>query len=365
MPGWSGWSSLNGGYGGDIEALGQNADGRLEILGLGPAAGGREVTHNWQTMPNSGWNAWASLGSPPQNDVLANVSVARNADGRLGTFVRYGAMSVGTLWQAQQTAPNGGWTGWVSLNIGVGHVTTGPCQVITNADGRLELFAIGSPGGVTHAWQTAPNGGWSTQADLGSPGGVFITNVRLGRHVDGRLAAFSSGSDGAVWQISQTAANNGWGSWSSLGKPAADSVNMMVVGTNADGRLEIFASGSQGMWHAWQTAPNGTWSGWANLGFPGSATGLSGAAVASNADGRLEVFATVFNGDLWHIWQLAPNSGWSGWSTLGGEPYADVMVGNNQDGRLEAFVQGRSAGPPPTAVGVWHRWQTTPGGAWS
>ena len=40
--------------------------------------------------------------------------------------------------------------------------------------------------------------------------------------------------------------------------------------------------------------------------------------VAQNADGRLEVFARGTDNALWHKWQTAPNSGWSGWGTLGG-----------------------------------------------
>ena len=37
-----------------------------------------------------------------------------------------------------------------------------------------------------------------------------------------------------------------------------------------------------------------------------------------NADGRLEVFARGTDNALWHIWQTAPNNGWSGWASLGG-----------------------------------------------
>jgi hypothetical protein len=362
---WTGWAALDGGYAGGLEALGQNADGRLDAFGLAPAAGGQAAFHNVQSAPNNGWASWSSLGSPPQNDVLSHLEVAANADGRLEAFLRYGAMSVGAMWHAWQSTPTGVWGGWVPLGVSVGHVTSGPIVVASNADGRLELFAIASPDGVTHAWQLMPNAGWSSQAMLGSPSGVSVASPAVGRNADGRLAVFVSGSDGAVWQIAQTAPNNGWGSWSSIGKPATDSLaGAPVVGTNADGRLEVFASGSQGVWHSWQTTPGGSWSSWDNLGFPSGASGTTGLAVAQNADGRQELFATVYMGEVWHIWQNAPNAGWSAWSSLGGEPYAEVLVGRNQDGRLEVFVEGRSTTTPPNATGVWHRWQTTPGGAW-
>jgi len=40
--------------------------------------------------------------------------------------------------------------------------------------------------------------------------------------------------------------------------------------------------------------------------------------VANNADGRMEAFARGTDDALWHIWQTAPNNGWSGWASLGG-----------------------------------------------
>ena len=41
-------------------------------------------------------------------------------------------------------------------------------------------------------------------------------------------------------------------------------------------------------------------------------------SVRQNLDGRLEAFGVGTDNGLWHIWQTAPNSGWSGWAPLGG-----------------------------------------------
>jgi len=88
-----------------------------------------------------------------------------------------------------------------------------------------------------------------------------------------------------------------------------------VCGRNKDGRLEVFARGTDNaLWHIWQTAPNNGWSGWASLG--GVITSLP--TVTNDADSRLEVFARGTDNALWHIWQTAPNNGWSGWASLGG-----------------------------------------------
>ena len=88
-----------------------------------------------------------------------------------------------------------------------------------------------------------------------------------------------------------------------------------TLAQNGDGRLEVFARGDDNaVWHIWQTAPNNGWSGWASLAaaFPRSRWS------SRNADLRLEVFVRGDDNALWHIWQTAPNNGWSGWASLGG-----------------------------------------------
>jgi len=88
-----------------------------------------------------------------------------------------------------------------------------------------------------------------------------------------------------------------------------------TLGQNGDGRLEVFVRGDDNaVWHIWQTAPNNGWSGWASLG--GNIPAVP--VVFPNADLRLEVFARGDDNGLWHIWQTAPNNGWSGWASLGG-----------------------------------------------
>jgi acylphosphatase len=80
--------------------------------------------------------------------------------------------------------------------------------------------------------------------------------------------------------------------------------------------------------------------------------------AVNNADGRLEVFVMGADGGLWHIWQTAPNNGWSGWSSLGGVMTEGPIAGRNQDGRLEVFVKG-------TDGALWHTWQSAPNDGWT
>ena len=137
--------------------------------------------------------------------------------------------------------------------------------------------------------------------------------------------------------------------WQSLGGVITDP----VVARNQDGRLEVFARGTDNaLWHIWQVAPNSTWSGWASLG----GVMASKVVVDNNKDGRLEVFVRGDDNALWHIWQTAPNNGWSGWSSLGGIIDGNP-VGSNMDGRLEVFTRG-------TDGALWHIWQKAPNSGW-
>ena len=131
---------------------------------------------------------------------------------------------------------------------------------------------------------------------------------------------------------------------------AGAAVRQAAVG--ASGRLEVFARGSDNaLWHVWQTAPNNGWSNWASAG-----GWIDMLDVGRNGDGRLEVFARGADGAVWHTWQTAPNNGWSGWASLGG--WVDMIrAGCNADGRLEVFARGADKA-------LWHTWQK-PEGGWS
>jgi len=133
-------------------------------------------------------------------------------------------------------------------------------EVAKNADGRLEVFAIGSDNQVYHIWQITPGGGWSGWA--GIPGGIGYKEIDVGRNLDGQLEVFAVGVDNFVYTSWQ---RDGWNGWKPLGGQSKD----IAVGQNADGRLEIFRIGTgNDLSHKWQNSPNGAagWSGWDGLG---------------------------------------------------------------------------------------------------
>ena len=270
-----------------------------------------------------------------------------------------------------------------------------------NLDGRLEVF-LGA-GRPMHIWQTQRGGDWSHWHPLGGGGiGTRHENLAVGRNQDGRLEVFTlstpPGSDPnaatpeELWSIWQTTPNGGWSHWHSHGRPdREESISYLgffehrntnrriAVGSNQDGRLEAFAQhwGIAGrdergdilaahFWHIWQTAPNNGWSAWRNAGRPpqlqvGETSGRPfDFHVVNNQDGRLELFTAGTDFGPWQIWQTSPNNGWSDWRKTECEVLSriDLAVGQNADGRLEMFVVDEN-------MKVRHTWQTKPNNGWS
>ena len=192
-------------------------------------------------------------------------------------------------------------------------------------------------------------------------GGVYSYDATTAGNVIGGHCICIVGYDdsNSCW-IAKNSWGTGWGengyfrmSYGSCGLDAEMWAPEGIVDGAAGSRLELFARGSDhALWHVWQTAPNNGWSGWASMG-----GWIDSPVVACNADGRLEVFVIGSDHALWHVWQTAPNNGWSDWATMGG--WIDrLAVGQNADGRIEVFARGSDHA-------LWHVWQTAPNNGWS
>ncbi len=302
----------------------RNADGRLEVF-----ISGSDYTpwHIWQLAPGKNdWSSWSSLGQPVGIDLLT-IDVGQNLDGRLEVFSAGSKDQASStvpvdlaLWHRWQLAPNGGWSEWASLGTAPNAIYFFSHVARNNADGRLEVFVSGPDYRPWHTWQLAPGkNDWSTWSSLGQPSGVNMGIPVVVSNVDGRLEVFDVGSDGALWHTWQLVPNGAWSEWAFLGSTplVPGGPTEPVVGTNKDGRLEIFVTDASAvLWHSLQLTPKGSWSEWASLGKPSDLqpdpdTGvIPTPVIVENADGRLEVFLPGQT-TCWHIWQLSPGGPWS------------------------------------------------------
>ncbi|MEZ5206069.1 MAG: DUF3152 domain-containing protein [Acidimicrobiales bacterium] len=220
---------------------------------------------------------------------------------------------------------------------------------LTNADGRIEVFAARS-GPVSHRWQWGYQPGWSPWFGMGGAR-PRADAVDGGRNPDGRLEVFATAPDGALVHNYQWPVAGGWAGWFPLGSGVASAP---TVGANADGRFEVFATGADGsLVHTWQVAPNSGWS--PTFALDGGIAHRPG--LGTTADKRLVVFAVTGVGALRGRMQVAPNGGWSGPVEVGAGVTGQPAVGRNADGRMEVFAVG-------TDGRLRHAWQQ-PGGTWS
>lgn len=206
--------------------------------------------------------------------------------------------------------------------------------------------------------------------EAGAGQACYQSNLRVQTDRGGTTADASglpSAENSSYYDIvPQMASGTSWGSYFYAGGPGAAILwaplggqwpGDPAVAQNADGRLEVFLRGNDtNLYHLWQTAPNNGWSApWVPMGGQWHRDPV----VARNQDGRLEIFIVGDDTNLYHLWQTAPNNGWSApWVPMGGQWHHQPVVAANQDGRLEIFIVGDD-------TNLYHLWQTAPNNGWS
>jgi hypothetical protein len=350
--------------------VGQNSDGHLEILYVGT---NNDLFHNWQKKPNISDGAnWAGEQRSAHNgaNYSANqVAVAQNKDRHLEIFYvgtnndlyhnwqKVPNISDNTNWMGQQRSAHNG------ANYSAKQVTVAP-----NQDGHLEIFYVGTNNDLYHNWQMQPNISdnlnWAGQQRLAHNGVNYSAKqVAAALNSDGRLEIFYVGTNNDLfhnWQIERNISDVT--NWAGEERFAMDSAKQVAVAQNSDGRLEIFYVGTDNrLFHNWQIKPGvsdpANWFG--ETRFPGDSADQ--VAVARNADGRLEIFYVGTNNDIYHNWQMKPgisdNANWAGETVFPGDSAQQIAVGQNKDGHLEIFYVG-------TNNDLYHNWQVDPNSKW-
>ena len=314
---WSGWELRGGPWpGGSWPAtVAPGEDGRLGLF----VAAADGLQHTWQTAPSNGWSGWITFTRPPPTIPgagFAGPGVAATPDGRLVLFV-----ANGQLWRMEQTAPNGGWSDWLSHGAPPGVLVTGPVAATRGPDGRIEVFVVDAGGRMWNIRQTTSGGPWSGWTAFGSAGGGLDGRPALARNSDDRLELMVRGKDGVMWRRTQTrVGGTDWSDWVPKGVGVVGiSVELLdhpAVAVHPDGRLDVFMTGGahahpvadRAMWHALQFEVGDELLGFLDVEQhrPGPSSldtihfGGAAPVVGRNGDGRVELFAVGADGDLWH-----------------------------------------------------------------
>lgn len=254
------------------------ADGRVVIFVHG--SDGR-IWFRAQDMPNGSFQPWVRH----SGSIVQNFTVARNrlGDGRLEIF----SIENGTLRRSVQFTAGSGFGFWETIG-GNGTLRT-PLAADINADGRLQVFVVGSDGRLYSAFQRTAGASIYDWTGYGHPDALDARDLSTARLADGRIAVFQlHGENRTISMSLQIAASsiafnpphalNGWGIREGI-----------RATTTSFGRLSLFVIGGDArIYSTTQLEPNpfGLWTSW-----PGANASSFSIDVLPRDDGTVEVFS--------------------------------------------------------------------------
>ena len=225
--GWSGWATIQAGkqFNGDPTAGRIGSNGVIQVFALGTD---NNIWTAFQTAPNSTtWSAWGphetgfSFQGTPAIVVVVEVGVEfgnhidYNDDGRM-TVIAQG--SDNNIWATWETCLNCGWTTWAPLQSGKqfnGDVGGGKIQI---SNGVEQIFARGTDNNIWTTFQTSGNSStwnaWGPQQT-----GLSVTfqgTPAIDYTADGRMQVYVVGSDSHIWTTWETSLSGPWTPWTML-----------------------------------------------------------------------------------------------------------------------------------------------------
>ncbi|WP_018349098.1 PIG-L family deacetylase [Longispora albida] len=323
---------------------GRNADGRPQAFVV---RNGKVDTH-YVTMDGQ-W-ATATL-ADPGGLIAPGLAVGTNKDGRLEIIAR--RLSDDHLISLPQIAVNGAWrTYWADMgspNAGSSTASqVGTPTVVSNEDGRMQVFVQNGGGGVSTIYQNSPNSGWSSWVDLG--GTAVLDGLSAVRGPGGRIEVFGS-TPAKILHWYQSSPNGGFVRNENL--PSVRPASAPQATLNSDGRTQIAyreeATGN--MVTAFQTVAGGTWS--TNVVDIGGHGGV-GQPASVLASGRIFYFERNRGTGVSMTKQSSANGGFTSWTDIKGTVLDYPAAVTAYDGQAFVFTIG-------TDARVYARWQQSPG----
>ncbi|NES85670.1 MAG: hypothetical protein F6K10_32085 [Moorea sp. SIO2B7] len=170
--------------------IGRNADGRLEVFTV---ANDGTIWHNWQQWKGSEyWSGWYQM-----DGAATEIEVAENKNGMMELFA---VGTDGKLWQNYQqylgTDQNGdnwgAFVGWHDMRTSATDVEIG-----TKEDGSLELFVTDKYGQLKNRWQyediqpTYSAYIWNNPESYWNDLGLKVKEVEVATNAQGKLEIFA------------------------------------------------------------------------------------------------------------------------------------------------------------------------------
>ena len=224
---------------------------------------------------------------------------------------------------AASTAPTG--TRAAAGPTGSGSVPTrsgaaGPSQWSLARPSNLDLFVLGSDGGVYSAYWNA-SGGWADWFRIGTDAFGSGGTVTVVARTPDNLDLFVLGSDGGVYSAYWNA-SGGWADWFRIGTDAFGSGGTVTVVARTPDNLDLFVLGSDGGVYSAYWNASGGWADWFRIGTDAFGSGGTVTVVARTPD-NLDLFVLGSDGGVYSAY-WNPSGGWADWFRIGFEAFIVV-----------------------------------------
>jgi len=258
---WSNWTALPG-YGllGGKLAVTTFGNGSSKQIMLFFLNADNNLCYSMQNS-GGGFSNGGVLNGSEIGFATPQFAVGRNSQGNVEIV---GANANGTLYRKYYY---GYFYAWSPLSAPGNY--TGEIAMISNSDGRLEVFACNPAGHCYgHSYEFTPgSSNWSSWEVLSQASNYTCTRITVGRNPDGRLETFFNGANGNVMHQYQSSANNYWleATLFENGQPAT-SRHIATATYGVGGRLFVFViSTAQAVTYSVQHCVNCYWEKFINL----------------------------------------------------------------------------------------------------
>jgi hypothetical protein len=268
----------------------------------------------------AGGTSWGLQATPLGNNEAKQMSVCLDSLGRLE--IVYVGTNGHIYHNRQNSAGSNDWVGETAF----AGLQAKQVQVVSNPNNQhlLEIYYIGSGNGLHRIRQNS-----LAMTDWSDHGfdNDYATQLSVGTNADGRLEIFYVGTNGDLYHNWLTSTVD-MTKWFGETRFPGSSANYVTALSNADGRLEIFYTGrDNALYHNWQASPNGNW-----VGEVRSASNWALQIVGGqNINGHLEICYIGTNGVLYHNFQLRSNANWTNSNASGGQATPPPRLNNNSN----------------------------------
>jgi hypothetical protein len=225
---------------------------------------------------------------------------------------------------------------------------------MVTTSGNILVFGL-QGGNLYYDQLTSGSTTWSGWTELGNPGNLLVGTPTAVEDKSSDIWVFTRDSvSGHVYADELPGGSTTWSGFTSLTGAVPNDITAVVGG---GGTMTLFSIGNDSAVYQDNLSPGGSWTGWQQLSGV-TATGIP--VIIIDASGTRHVFVRqLSNGALMTDTVASGSSTWSGWSSVGGTWYNNLIAFPASGGTVWVFGVGYTTDVYKNSLstaGSWAGW---------